>query len=59
MNAVQMACSTTGTNSDIDVAFDSISDLLRANSKEDFALSIEGWVTFSFPFFSFPSSYSI
>ena len=40
-DAVQMACSTTGTNSDIDTAFDGISDLLRAQSKGTFALSIQ------------------
>lgn len=41
-----MACSTTGTNHDIDNAFNSISDLLRAHSKENFALSIERCVCF-------------
>lgn len=51
-NAVQTACSTTGTSRDhdIDAAFDNISDLLRAYaySKEDFALSsIEGCVNSS------------
>ena len=39
-----MACSTTGTNRDIDTAFDSISDLLRAHSQENFAPSINGCV---------------
>lgn len=42
MDAVRMACSTTGTDRNIDIAFDTISDLLRAYSKEDLALSIEG-----------------
>ena len=40
-----MACSTTGTDRNIDIAFDRISDLLQEYSKEDVALSIEGYVT--------------
>ena len=37
-----MACSTTGTNGDIDSAFDSISDLMKGPGKEKkFAPSLE------------------
>jgi len=45
MGAVQMACSTAGTDRDVDTAFDNIADQLRVYNREDFALSTEGCVT--------------
>jgi len=47
--AIQLACPNTEKNPDTDRAFESLPDLLRGYSNQDFILSIEGHVTILHP----------
>jgi len=47
--AIYLACSNTEKNPDTDRAFESLSDLLRGYSNQDFVLFIEGHVIILHP----------